>query len=169
MIARWVLALAVLGHAAGSAAEPCPAHLFVIARSKNSNIVVYDANLGPDARFVPSEPVVAYWLLNGESDKREELNMVERRRAYGFDTRSGDAPGTFRMEFKAGRKRRFTVRTLKGCPAVTASIDGREGILRRLFVRSKEGGFSPSIEFVEFFGENTVDGAPLYEKFVPGN
>ena len=38
--------LAVLGQASASVAHPCPEHLFVIERSKNSNIVVYDANRG---------------------------------------------------------------------------------------------------------------------------
>ena len=57
-----------------SAADPCPVHLFVIERSKNANIVAYDANLGPTGNFVGSEPVKAYWLMNakkGERDWRE--------------------------------------------------------------------------------------------------
>jgi len=49
--------------------ETCPAHLFVIARSKNANIVAYDANRNPADEWDASEPVVAYWLLNGENDQ----------------------------------------------------------------------------------------------------
>jgi hypothetical protein len=65
------------------------------------------------------------------------------------------------------RTTRLAVCTLNGCPAVIAAIGGRDGILRRLFVRSKEGALRPSIDFVEFFGEDLAGGDPLYEKFVP--
>ena len=115
-----------------------------------------------------SEPVLAYWLLNGEAGKREELNMVERQRAYGFDVTPGHTPGTYSMTFKAGRKRRLTVRMLNGCPVVTASIGGHDGILRRMFVQSKEGSMRPTVEYVEFFGQDAAAGVPLYEKFLPG-
>ena len=53
-------ALATLSATAGLAADACPTHLFVIERSKNANIVAYDANSGPTGDFKPSEPVVAY-------------------------------------------------------------------------------------------------------------
>jgi hypothetical protein len=86
------IALPALGETAGSVGDPCPEHLFVIERSKNANIVVYDANRGPSGDLSATEPIVAYWLLNGENGKREELNRVDRDRAYGFDV----APGTLR-------------------------------------------------------------------------
>jgi len=161
-------AVAVLAEAASSPGDTCPAHLFVIARSKNANIVVYDANRAPTGDLAPSEPVVAYWLLNGENGKREELNRVQRERAYGVDVTPGQPPGTYTMVFKAHRKRRFSVRMLDGCPAVTTQIGGENGILRRLFVQSKEDSLAPKVQYIEFFGETATSGAPLYEKFVPG-
>ena len=163
-----VFALAALGGAACCLGDTCPAHLFVIERSKNANIVAYDANRGPAGDFTPSEPVVAYWILNGENGKRDELNVMERERAYGFDVAPGDAPGTYAMAFKAGRKRHLTVRILNGCPVVTAPIGGQNGILRRMFVQSKEASLQPKVEYVEFFGEDVTNGGRLYEKFAPG-
>jgi hypothetical protein len=154
--------------AVSAAADPCPAHLFVIERSKNANIVAYDANLAPSGDFAASEPVRAYWLMNAKNGEREELNVVERQRAYGFDVAPGDAPATYAFTFKAGRKRQLTIRQHNGCPTAFVAIGGQSGILRRLFVRSKEGFGRPTIEYVEFFGEDAANGGPLYEKFVPG-
>ncbi len=148
--------------------EPCPNHLFVIERSKNANIVVYDANRGPSGDFEAASPVAAYWLLNGENDKREELTKLERDRAYGVDVTPGDTPGTYVMAFKAARKRRLAVRMLNECPVTIAPIGGHDGILRKLFVQSKEGSFPPGVEYLELFGEDVATGEPLYEKFVPG-
>jgi hypothetical protein len=160
-------ALSALGEPAGPVGDSCPPHLFVIERSKNANIVVYDANRGAGGDFAASEPVVAYWLLNGEKGKREELNVVERKQAYGFDITPGE-PGTFTLSIKASRERLLTIGMLNGCPAATGRIGGQNGILRRMFVQSKEDSLRPKVEYVELFGEDATTGGPLYEKFVPG-
>ena len=167
-LALLALAPVFRGDAAAPPGSSCPSHLFVLGRSKNANIVAYDANRSPAGDLAASDPVVAYWLLNGESGAREELNLVERQRAYGFDLKPGETPGTFEMAFKAGRSRRLVVRMLDGCPVATGAIGGHDGVLRRIFVRSTEGSIQPRIEYVEFFGEDLTTGRPLYEKFVPG-
>ncbi len=161
-------ALAAFSAATGLAADPCPAHLFVIERSKNANIVVYDANMGPTGEFKPSEPVVAYWLLNARQGQREELNARERKHAYGFDVTPSDTPGTYVMAFKASRQRRLTVRMLDGCPVAIAPVGGHDGILRRVFVQSKTDSLQQKVEYVELFGEDVATGGQFYEKLVPG-
>ncbi|MFI5167803.1 MAG: DUF4833 domain-containing protein [Thermoanaerobaculales bacterium] len=160
--------LAALSDTAGLAADPCPAHLFVIERSKNANIVAYDANIGPAGELKPSEPVVAYWLLKAKNGQREDLNLVERKHAYGFDVTPGDTPGTYAMAFKASREWRLTIRMLNGCPVAIAPIGGHDGILRRIFVQSKTDSLQQKVEYVELFGEDIATGGQLYEKFVPG-
>ena len=162
------IAVATLGEAAGVAANPCPAHLLVIGRSKNANIVVYDAESGPAGEIRPSEPVVAYWLLNAKQGQREELNALERNHAYGFDVKPSETPGAYLMTFKASRQRRLIVRMLNGCPVAIAPIGGHDGILRRMFVHSKTGSLQQKVEYVELFGEDAATGDHLYEKLVPG-
>jgi len=159
--------LTSLGEASISLANPCPEHLFVIDRSKNANIVVYDANRGPAGKLAAAKPVVAYWLLNGEKGKREELNAVEWQRAYGFDVKPGDEPGTFAIVFKADRKRRLTIRTLNDCPVIVGPIDGHDAILHRVFVQSNESFIPPKVEYVEFFGEDVETSTPLRERSIP--
>src|ERR1700704_665677 len=58
--------------------------LFVIERSVNSNVVHYDARIGADGKLDPMQPVVAYWIMGAEDGRRQELNLLERTRAYGF-------------------------------------------------------------------------------------
>ena len=162
-------AVSAVPSAFGSAADAaCSDHLFVIERSKNKNIVAYDAKRGPLRDWDNSEPVVAYWLLNGDKDKREELTAIERDRAYGVEVTPGETPGTYTMVFKAQRKRQFTVQMLNGCPAVTVSLHGRTAILRKLYVKSKETLVLPKVDYVEFFGQDADTGKKLEEKFKPG-
>jgi len=133
---------------AQTAGEACPLHLFVVARSKNANIV-------------------AYWLLDGDEKRREELTGIERERAYGVEGKPGHAPGTYTVVFKARRKFPLALRVVNGCPVAVTRIQGHTAILHRLFVKSKEGLGLPKIEYVEVFGENPDTGAPVQEKLVP--
>jgi hypothetical protein len=93
------------------------------------------------------------------------LNGVEWNRAYGFTTARGDGPDTYFLTFRGG-KRRMTVRVRDGCPEAVGEIGGRTGVLRRIFVQSKEG-LMPSVVYIELFGEDLENGQPLHERFHP--
>lgn len=162
-----MLQLAAAGEALAAVAHPCPEHLFVIARSKNANIVVYDANREGSGDLAASKPVIAYWLLDGEKSKREELNIVQWESAYGFDVEPGNSPKTFAMTFKADRNRPLTIRTLNHCPVLTGRIGGHDAILHKMFVKSNESVTPPKVEYIELFGKDIATGKPLREKSVP--
>src|SRR5262249_41160076 len=169
IITRLWLALLTFLPCARALAEgnSCPPHLFVIERSKNKNIVAYDAKRGPAGDLESGDPVVVYWLLNGDKDKREELTHIEQERAYGVEVTPGGSPGTYSMVFKAQPKRQFTVRMLNGCPVVTTQVDGHDAIVRKLYVKSKETLVFPQVPYLEFFGEDAATGKSLHEKFKP--
>ncbi|TAM47404.1 MAG: DUF4833 domain-containing protein, partial [Acidobacteria bacterium] len=48
-----------------------PNRLFVIERSVNANVVVYDAVRGRDGRLDTADPVTAYWLMNADKGQRQ--------------------------------------------------------------------------------------------------
>ena len=146
-------------------ATPCPEHLFVVARSKNANVVIYDAQVTPSGVLDPERPVTVYWRMDADRGQREELNRIERQRAYGFDVFVGKEPGTFVMKFKAGKRRSFLVRVRGGCPEAIVTLHGHPATVTRVFVQSKEGGVTPTVEFVEIFGRDVATGADVREKF----
>lgn len=147
-------------------AAPCPDHLFTIGRNKNANIVVYDASMTSGA-LTASDPVTVYWIMKAQQGQRENLNVIERDKAYGFDVEPGEKPGTFSMTLKADKKKAITVLVRKGCPVALATIGGKPGILQRMFVQSKEELIEPKVEYIEIFGQDPATGASLYEKYVP--
>jgi len=165
--ARWLLIAGIGMAAARGSVAACRDHLFTIERSKNANLVVYDARRTESGELDPKEPVVVYWLMNAEKGQREELNRIERQRAYGFEVAAGPEPGTFLLSLKSGKKHPFTVAMRDGCPVILDKIDGHPAILERIYVKAKGEGIHPKVESIQFFGRDASDGSPRTETTVP--
>lgn len=141
--------------------------LFHIERSKNANIVKYDARVTADGKLDRDEPVDAYWLRLEKDGRRKELTWIQRTLAYGFET-TWDASGEFvRMEMVADIGRSVKVYERNGVFRAETPIDGRPAYLEKLFIRSIEGGLRPKVEYIEFFGVDAETGEKRYEKFIP--
>ena len=112
MKARWAIALTmltILFSFAAEAADVCSKKvpLFKIERSKNKNIVQYDACLLQNNNISESDPVHAYWVLaNG---KREELGLVENKEAYGIESKEKLGENRFRIALAALKDREIIV------------------------------------------------------------
>ncbi len=140
--------------------------LFVIERSLNANVVVYDAVRGGDGRLDPAHPVSAYWLMKADKGQREELSALERMEAYGFDL-AGGSRGGVTITLKALKDRPIQVR-LAGRRAIAVTrIAGREAVLRRVFVQTRVG-HALDVEYVELFGQDARTRKPVHERLKPG-
>lgn len=164
-----VTAALVLGAvlAAGSGAEPATQSLFRIERSKNANVVQYDAVLGGDGRLNAERPVVAYWLRLARDGSRRDLNWIERRMAYGFKARYEAKEDVATLDLAADVRRRIRVYAVDGTYRAETRIDGARAFLSRLFIQSDESGRIPEVVHIDFFGEDAESGEPRYERFEP--
>ncbi len=165
---KWILPfilLTALGSqavAAGDRRVP----LFIIERTKNANVVHYDAQLTSDGSLNAKEPVVAYWIMLAEDGRREDLNWVERSKAYGLETKA-DGTGCYRVTLTAYHEREIKVcRDGEGARAVLV-IDGHPAIFDKLFINSTEGLIKPTIHYLELFGRDVESGEKRYEKILP--
>jgi hypothetical protein len=75
----------------------CPFVFLVFMRSKNQNVVVYEANV-KNGKFDRKNPVSVYWLdvdpkyrsknrVKGIAHDREELNLFEKKFVWGCSTK----------------------------------------------------------------------------------
>ena len=165
------LALAlVVSVPAGEAAagEDCDAGpLFVIERSSNANIVVFEANREETGALHPGKPLTVYWRMFAERGQREELNALEKRLAYGYDVVGEPGPQEALVALHALRTRPVDVRLASGCPAAHIASDGRDMRLRRVFVQLKSRFLIPSVAYVELHGEDAETGSAIEERFEP--
>ncbi len=166
-LAAWSVLAACAGHPVeGERARTDPNRLFVIERSLNANVVVYDAVRSRDGRLDRSDPVTAYWLMNAEHGQRQSLNLIERLKAYGFKVES-DHGGNVELRVAALESRPIQIRTERGRAQAIVRIAGAPAVLHRVFVRTRPG-HPLDVESVELFGELVSNHRAVHESLKPG-
>lgn len=161
-LAALLLVCSAAAAAAGSA-QP----LFIIERSKNKNVVHYDAQLDKNSKLDPKEPVIVYWIMLAEDGRRQDLNWLERLKAYGFNIHQDKGGQFYRMTLMAYEERE--VRVFQDGDKVRAeiAIDTHPSYLERIYIDSTEGDLIPKVNYVELFGQDVKNGEKRYEKIVP--
>lgn len=160
-----VLACSALLAGAARADEGC-GPLFVVERSLNANVVLYEAAFRPDGTLDPAKPVRVTWRLDAEDGRREGLNFVERIRAYGVDVAPLSERDAWRVKVRALPARPLVLRAGAGCPFVLAEVGGKDAVLTRVFVTAT-GGLVPSVASVELSGWDLESGEKVVERFDP--
>jgi len=150
-----------------ASAEDTLVPLFVIERSVNGNTVHYDARL-KDGKIDPQQPVVAYWILS-ENGKRQELNILERLKAYGFTIKPDKEPEAFRMTLVADKKKEIRVFRMGAAVRAEAKIGACEAYLQKIFVVSKKSFMINLPEYVDMIGNDMSTGAECHERVTPGD
>jgi hypothetical protein len=148
--------------AAGTASRP----LFRIERSKNANVVQYDARVNEDGGLDRDQPVDAYWLKLASDGRRKELNWLQRQAAYGFHVYWQGSGLELEMVAPIGRR----VQVVSGSDGWEARtrIDGRSCRIDRIFVKSIERRvLPPKVEYIDFAGRDVASDEPCTERFVP--
>jgi len=141
--------------------------LFIIERNKNANVVHYDANLTPDGKLDPGNPVIAYWMLLAEDGRRKNLNWMEKKKAYGVKIRPDASHNGYILTLAAAPWMPLAVKNEAGSAHVEADIGGRPAILQKMFIQSRERLMGPKVEYIELYGKDRQTGEALREKILP--
>jgi hypothetical protein len=158
--------------------ETSPNILFLIARSKNQNIVVYEAKTNGNA-LDTSEPVTVYWLdidpeyqkaarAKGVTSDRVELGTFERQFAYGLSSEA-QSGGTYKVKLVAFPDRPVYVSydTAANRPVAKMDIQGKRCLLNRIYVSAKDRMLGPpKVEYVDLNGLDD-HGAAVTERITP--
>jgi len=146
----------------------CGSELFRIERSKNANVVVYEAKAGTQTALDEDDPVSASWILLASTGKRAPLAFFERLFAYGFEVRLDRKSESAILTLKALPGRTMKVLRQGACLVAMGSIAGAESVIKRVFVTTDERGPAPKVMSIEVFGVDPVSGEPRAEKIVAG-
>ena len=160
----WFAVLALLVVPAEAQIKTSP--LFIIERSKNANVVHYDARLTADGKLDPKDPVIAYWVLSAEDGRREELSQLEKKTAYGFDIKPDPTVKGYKMTLVADPQRQISVKKEGDAVRAEAVIDGRPAVLEKIYVNASDGVVGPKVRYVEVYGKDVQTGEQRRETMV---
>ncbi len=146
-------------------AGPIYVPLFRIERSKNANIVQYDAVLEQVDKLDPKTPVICYWILKAEDGRREGLNALDRR-AYGFKA-VPEKGGSWLLYLNATSERSIRVLRWQGRWVAQIVICGRSAVLERIYVATDETGLIPKVRYIDLHGADMENGKRLTERLRP--
>jgi hypothetical protein len=166
IVALLLAALSLYPTAVPAASGGRASHLFFIERSKNKNLVQYDICFTENSDLPNLRPVDAYWIL--ENGRHEELNPIERKYAYGIARQEKVDRDRFKVVLAAFKGLEIIVERLNDSFKAVVSINGRESILQKIYVKSEETRAGlPRVLYVELFGRNKETGLPVKERISP--
>ena len=141
--------------------------LFKIERSKNANIVQYDAQVDADGNLLKKKPVIAYWVRLAEEGQVEELSWIQRQFIYGFNAQFDRSGETVQLDMKADVGREIAVVRDGGVYRATLMIDGSLSYFEKMFIDASRKGWKITVYYVELYGVDVRTGEARYEKFTP--
>ena len=157
--------LSLFPHSIFAASGGNGGHLFFIERSKNRNLVQYDIGLTENRDLAGARPVKAYWIL--ENGRREELNSIEQKYAYGIVRQEKVGNDKLRVILAAFRGWEIIVERINDSFKAVISINGIESILQKIYIQEEARAAFPRVLYVELFGRTKGTGLPIKERIVP--
>lgn len=157
---RLICLLAVAGWVLG---QDRSVPLFTIEKSSNANRVQYDALLTPDGHIDPHQPVTAYWIMAAENGRRQELNILERAKAYGF-TLHQDGPDSYKLWVVSHPKKEIHVYRDGATVRAEAEIGGRVALVEKIFIQMHKSFLLSFPDFGEMFGFDKETGEKRTER-----
>ena len=149
------------------ATQPATQSLFRIERSKNANIIQYDAQIEADGKLSKKEPVIGYWIRLAEQGQVQKLSWVQRKFAFGFKAKYDAATDTAKVKMVADIGQPIIVRRVDGVYMATVELEGQSSQLNRIFIQAHGKGISVTVEYVEIFGIDLETGEETYAKIIP--
>ncbi|MDD4166623.1 MAG: DUF4833 domain-containing protein [Endomicrobiaceae bacterium] len=140
--------------------------LFIIERSKNANVVCYDANITKDGEIDKEKPVDAYWIMYAENAGRQEIGAFEKR-AYGFKINYNESTKDFDFSLKAVESKNMNIIMVDGNPKVKIMINNTESYLNKVYIQSKDGPLGiPKVYYYVLYGTTIASNENIEEKII---
>jgi phosphatidylglycerophosphate synthase len=140
--------------------------LFYLQRTPNTNTIICELNEN-NGVLDKDEPVKVLWIRYTEEQQREDLTWIQRHFAYGLKEHDM-GNDVYELRFVSYKK---IVMYLMRSPVdnkrhVFVTIDGRQAILRRVYIRIDPGGsfWAPNVRYLELKGVDTQNGKELVQR-----
>lgn len=147
-----------------------PNQLFYVQRSRNSNTIIYAANIPAPGQFDAKSPLNVYWRRYMDaSAPRADLNFLERSLAFGADAKSQPGEGNkFQANITSYPERKFIVDLDEsGKPEAVLDMGGHAARMLSIYAQLDETGLIPRLVYGDIYGIDKATGRVLHEHIVP--
>lgn len=138
--------------------------VFYLQRDLDANTVIYQLNFEKSGVLKKDYPVKGTWIRYSEKGQVRDLNSLEKRLAYGLQSRylGGDA---YELKFVSYKKvPLFLMKDTNRKYRVYTSPDRRE-VLNRVFVKVNGGTrLTPNVEYLELHCTDLSTGREVVKK-----
>lgn len=140
--------------------------LFYLQRDPNTNTIICELNVDSDGDLDKKEPIKVYWIRYGEKGEKEGLSYIQRKFAYGIQTKD---IGNEQYELKFVSYKKFPMYLVKSAEDkkyhVYVTVNKKKIQLERIFLRIEGGSFwLPNVKYVELKGINTATKTQTIER-----
>ncbi len=143
--------------------------VFHIERSKNKNIVCYDANILATRKLNTEKPVHIYWINQTDHPgEKSDLNYVQNKLAYGY-SHSKNSDGSVEISLMAFPDRKLNLSVdNRGVARGKMLISGKPAYLSKIYVQADPSN-SLRVLYVDLFGIDVSTGTQVTERIVHKN
>ncbi|MBB6239610.1 hypothetical protein HDC90_004268 [Pedobacter sp. AK013] len=126
---------------------------------------IYALNLKENGTINTDAPIQVYWIRYGEKGQKKDLGYIQRKFAYGIDTKALGAD-KYEFRFVSHKKLPFYLQKYSDKSYhVSVTINNRTIKVNRLFVRIQGGSFwLPNVKYAEVEGTEESTGKPVVER-----
>ena len=141
--------------------------LFYIQRNQNENTVIYEVNRDASGLVNLDLPMVASWIQYSWGGKKKELNYIQSKLAYGYNSEEISSE-LIKFNFVSYERLVFYITLSEGREKYIVTFRMNEELvkLKNIYVFAQEMGVFPDVKFIELYGEELESGMPVYQKIV---
>lgn len=141
--------------------------LFRIERSKNANIIQYDAQIRADGKLDKKNPVVGYWIRLAEQGQEQELTWIQSKFAFGFKADLDADSESVSLDMAADLGRLISVQRYDEVYKATADINGKQSQLEKIYIHATGKGLSVTVNYIDLYGIDFSNNEKTYERIIP--
>jgi hypothetical protein len=163
MIALALSLSAFCGLALAQSTQP----LFHIERTKNANILYYEARINDPGYIDPKDPIKTYWIMwakDSTGKTTEGMNFIERTKVYGYNIKPDSTGKVYNMTLKPFKDRLIRVYMKEGAARAEMTINNRPAYFQKMFIYAK-GDSKP--DSIRLSGYDVDSGKEIFEMFLP--
>ena len=140
--------------------------IFYLQRDPNTNTIIYALNTDRNGVVNKDEPVLIYWLRYDEGGDKKDLSYIQRKFAYGLETKS---LGNDQYELRFVSHKKIPFYLVKSAEDkkyhAYVTVNNKKIQIERIFLRIEGGSFwLPNVKYVEIKGINTATDSAITER-----